>query len=116
MEVDRNYILKLLKSHRPEQIKITEKTAYKIENVHDIKIEEVKNRLSNPKDLESVEEQPSRHESQRTFQLIFRKSSKKSLFVIITENKDSGTLFLVTAFETSKKLEKLIKRGRIRRL
>ena|SRR3989344_3090584 len=116
MEVDRNYVIKLLKSYKPEKIKLTDKTAYKIENVHRVKIEEVKKHLSNPEDLESVEEQLARHEKQRTFQLIFKKSSKKRLVIVITENVDSGMLFIVTAFETSKKLEKLIKRGRIRRL
>ena len=116
MEGYHNYIKRLLKSRKLDQIKITDKTAYKIENVHGIKVEEVKKHLSNPEDLESVEEQTARHEKQRTFQLIFKKSSKKRLVIVITENMDSDMLFIVTAFETSKKLEKLIKRGRIRRL
>ncbi|MBI2232921.1 MAG: hypothetical protein HYU56_03290 [Candidatus Aenigmarchaeota archaeon] len=116
MEKDRNYVIKLLHSCKPEQIRITEKTSHKIQHVHGVKLEEVKSKLLDLEHLESVEEQPARHESQRTFQLIFKKSSKKRLFVVITENTESGTIFLVTAFETSKKLEKLIKRGKIRRL
>lgn len=116
MEKDRSYIMKLLRSYKPEHIRITEKTVHKIEYVHGVEIEEIKANLMNLGNLENVEEQPSRHKNQKTFQLIFKKSSKGRLFVVITVNMDSDTIFLVTAFETNKKLEKLIKRGRIRRL
>lgn len=113
MNID--YIINLLKKYREDQIKVTDQTRDKIENGHKISIKEVIDHISNPEGLEGFEEQEARREKQRTFMLVFKKSSQKKLCIVITENLGENMLFVVTAFESSKKLERLIKRGKMRR-
>ncbi|HIG97254.1 MAG TPA: hypothetical protein HA230_02815 [Candidatus Aenigmarchaeota archaeon] len=113
--VDIKYIINLLKDYREDQIKVTNETRDKIENGHKISIKEVIGHLLNPESMKGFEEQEARREHQRTFMLVFKKSSQKKLCIVVTENLDTDTLFVVTAFESSKRIDRLIKKGRMRR-
>ena len=106
--MDVGYVKNLLKNIGKELIITSDKVKLKIEITHGLKFDDIANQLLNPKALEAVEEQPSRTDNERTFRLIFKKSSQKRLCIVITEKPD-GTIFVVTAFESSKKLDKLVR-------
>lgn len=108
-------IKKLLRSIKPERIKISSKVRFKIERLHEIKIEEIIKNLRNPELLVSIEKQPSRRPHDETYALVFELSKRKKLFVVITYKTLKKKIYIVTAYYSTKKLEKLIKRVKPRR-
>ncbi|NOX71080.1 MAG: hypothetical protein GXO64_00050 [Candidatus Micrarchaeota archaeon] len=105
---------KLLKNIKDERIKISSKIRFKIENIHGVKIEDVLKNLRNPDSLISVDEQPSRRPHDKTYGLVFEITKRKRLFVVVTYKTLKNKLYIVTAFTTTKKMEKLIKKPKIR--
>jgi uncharacterized DUF497 family protein len=108
------HVAKLLKNATERNITTSDKVRLKIQMLHGLDFEEIVKHLLDQEALEASEEQESRNENERIFRLIFRLSSQKRLCVVITEKSD-GMIFVVTAFVSSKKLDKLIKTQTIRR-
>ncbi|MCD6496605.1 MAG: hypothetical protein J7K54_05010 [Candidatus Aenigmarchaeota archaeon] len=107
-------IKKLLRKIKPERIKTSDKVRFKIENVHRVELRTVLENLENPKLLKSVEEQPSRRPHDKTYGLLFELTKRKILFVVITYKVLQNKIYLVTAFPSNKKIEKIIKKAKIR--
>lgn len=106
---------KLLKK-KYRQIKISSKVKYKIEKIHQVKIEGALENLKNPVLLEEIEEQPARRPHDKTYKLLFKVSKRKHLFVVITYKSKKNKIFIVTAFKSTKKIKKLIKKPKMRRV
>ena len=106
---------KLLRNAKPERFKISDSVKFKIERIHQVRTEDVMNCLQNPDGLICIEQQPSREAHDETYGLVFEKSRSRKLFVVITYKILKDIIFIVTAFYSSKKLEKLIKRPKIRK-
>ncbi len=106
---------KLLRNTKPERFKISDSVKFKIERIHQVRMEDVIRNLQNPDGLTCIEQQPSREPHDETYGLVFEKSRSRKLFVVITYKILKDTIFIVTAFYSSKKLEKLIKRPKIRK-
>lgn len=104
-----------LRKVKPERIKISSKVRFKVEHVHGVNLETVMKNLENPVLLKEVEEQQSRRSQDQTYGLLFEPTKRKKLFVVITSKRLEKKLYLVTAFPSTKKAEKLIKRPKIRR-
>lgn len=98
---------------RNKNIKITPKTRRKIEKIHLLNIEEVLYMMRNPGNLVVVEQQPSRRAHDETYMLCFQKNKRKILIVVITYKRLKKKIYLVTAFGSTKKLTKLVKKPRI---
>lgn len=106
---------KLLRNTKPERFKISGSVRFKIERIHGVPVEDVLSSLQNPGSLICIEQQPSREPHDETYGLVFEKSRSRKLFIVITYKTLKDLIFIVTAFSTSKKLEKLIKRPKIRK-
>jgi len=108
-------IKKLLSNAKPEKFKISDSVRFKIERIHGVPVEDVMRNLQNPDSLICIEEQPSREPHDETYGLVFEKSKNRKLFIVITYKTLKDVIFIVTAFSTSKKLEKLIKNPKVRK-
>lgn len=60
-----------------------------------------------------VEAQQSRNPNDKTFRLAFGESKDKTLVAVIRKRSIENDVFIVTAFSSSKKLEKLIRKHRV---
>jgi len=107
-------IKKLLRKTRPERIKVSDVIRNKIENIHYIKISDVISHLTNPIKLKHVETQPSRNPHDETYGLLFEITKRKRLFIVITYKSLENKIYIVTAFPTTKRIERIIKKPRIR--
>ena len=107
-------IKKLLRRIKPERIKISNKVRFKIESVYGIKVKDVIENMRNPCMLKHVEEQPSRKPHDETYSLVFELSKRRKLFVVITYKTLENKIYIVTAYQSTKKIEKLIRKPRIR--
>ena len=108
-------IKKLLRNITPEKVKISGNVRFKIEKIHGVRIKDVMKNLLNPELLIDIEEQPSRRPHDKTYGLLFEISKRKKLFVVITYKTLENKIYLVTAYPSNKKVEKLIKKPKIRR-
>ncbi len=103
------FIKNLLRSNI-HKIKISGKILGKIEKKHGISIEEVMSCLNDSRDLIAVKKGVPRRVHDEPYDLIFRKSRNRSIFVVILHRTLKKDLFLVTAFESSKAYEQLLKK------
>jgi len=87
----------------------------KIEKQHLVDIDVVKSNLEKPKNLIGVEEQVARYKHDKTYKLCFKLSGRKKLIVIITYKKLKNRIYVVTAFITKKKMDRLIKLPKVKR-
>ena len=78
-------------------------------------MEEVMRHLQNPDMMLDAEPQVSRNVHDETYALCFELSKRKTLFVVITYKTLENKIFIVTAFHSSKKLDKLIRKNKIGR-
>lgn len=106
---------KLLKK-KYKRIKISSKVKRKIEKIHRVKIEDVLENLKNPFLLEEIEEQPARRSHDKTYKLLFKISKRKRLFIVVTFKFNKNKIFVVTALKSTKKIEKLIKKPKVKRV
>lgn len=107
--MDVSNIRKLLESTPPEKIILRDHIKSKIENFHKLPVDSVFHHLRNPENLLLVQEQEPLQPGSRTFRLIFKESESKKIVIVITEKPDKE-IFIVTAFPSTKKAEKLIKK------
>lgn len=112
--MDIGYIQKLLVNTQSEKIILTDKVKLKIE-IHGLTAENVLAHLKTPKNLLLVQGQEARRQSDRTFRLIFKESENKKIIVVVTEKVPEKEIYIVTAFPSTKKAEKLIRKQQIRR-
>jgi hypothetical protein len=105
----------LLRNTRPERFKVKQSIRYKIENIHGVSINEVLSNLRGPNSLVEVETQPSRRKHDETYKLYFEISKRKRLIVVITNKSLKRQVFVVTAFHTTKKMDKLVKKLKAKR-
>ena len=70
--------------------------------------------LRNPKLLTEIEEQESRNRHDETYGLLFEITKRKRMFVVITYKTNDNKIYIVTAYPSTKRVEKLIKRPKIR--
>lgn len=103
------YIKNLLRNNI-HKIKISGKIKGKIEKKHGLFIEKVMSCLNDPKGLIAVEKGVPRRAHDEPYDLIFRKSRNRRIFIVILHRTLRKDLFLVTAFESSKEYEQLLKR------
>lgn len=106
---------KLLRTIKPERVRMSPNVRMKIEKIHNVQPQEVLENLQNPDNLVFMEQQPSRAPHDETYGLVFEKSKSRRLFIVVTYKALEKIIFIVTAYSTSKKLERLIKRQKIRR-
>ncbi|MBI4154302.1 hypothetical protein HY501_03120 [Candidatus Woesearchaeota archaeon] len=106
---------KFLRNIDPQKFKVSSHVRRKIEKGHMIAMEEVFRNLKQPDMLIGIEEQESRRPHESTYGLLFQKSKRRGLFVVITHKTLKKKTYIVTAFPTDKKLKRLIKGPRLRR-
>ena len=107
-------IKKLLKNMKHERVKASDVVRNKIEKIHRIKMSVVLENLANPVKLRHIERQPSRRPHDETYGLLFDLTKRRRLFIVITYKSLENKIYIVTAFPSTKRLEKLIKKPRIR--
>ena len=107
-------IKKLLRKTKEERIKVSNNVRFKIENVHGVKVKDIIENLRKPYLLKGIEEQPSRGSHDKTYGLLFELTKRRRLFVVITYKTLENKIYIVTGYPSTKKMEKLIKRPKIR--
>lgn len=111
--MDAEKIKELLQVIKPENIIITDKVRFKVENIHKVNLDEALRNLNNPESLIEAENQPTRRPLDETYKLVFSLSERKKLVMVITYKPVETKIYIVTAFHSTKKMDKLIKRHRI---
>ena len=107
--MDVSYIRELLKNTPEEKIILRDRIKSKIEDFHKLPTDSVFHHLKNPENLIIVQEQEPLQTDSRTFRLIFKESESKKIVIVITEKPDKE-IFIVTAFPSTKKAEKLTRK------
>jgi len=97
------------------RIGITNRTRLKIRTIHNQNLEEVFNSLRNPSNLIAVQRQPARRPHNSSYKSCFRKTRRKTLVAVITYKAIRKEIYIITAFTSTKQINKLIKVQKIKR-
>lgn len=89
--------------------RISDKIKKKIEDIHGVDTGLVFEKLAKPSNLAGVEKQEGRNPHDETYRLTFRLSNKYRLVVVITYKNLEKKIYIVTAFKSSKDIDKLIR-------
>ncbi len=108
------YIKKLLKKTKKHNFKIKSYSQYKIENIHNVPMDEVWDNLCNPLNLTKVKTYPARSKHDESYRIYFEINKRKKLVVGITYKKLKNRINIITAFHTTRKTDKLIRKAKLR--
>lgn len=102
------YVKNILRNNS-HKLKVSGAIKGKIENKHGLSMNLVMSHLINPDNLIAVEKGIPRRVHDEPYNLIFQQGKRSRIFVVILYRSLKKDLFLVTAFESSKEYEQLLK-------
>jgi len=108
------HIKKLLKKTKKENFKFKAGIKNKIENVHNVPMSEVLENLNNPVNLIEIKNYPCRSKHDESYRVYFEITKRKKLVVGITHKKLKNKINIITAFHTTRKTDKLIRKAKLR--
>ena len=108
------YIKKLLRKREKDGFKIKNILQYKIEHIHNVSMDEVWDNLCNPINLIKVKAYPARSKHDESYRIYFEINKRKKLVVGITYKKLKNRISIITAFHTTRKTDKLIRKAKLR--
>ena len=112
--MDTQHIKKLLKKTKKQNFKIKADIKNKIENIHNVTMSEVLDNLDNPVNLIEIKNYPSRSKHDDSYRIYFELNKRKKLVVGITHKKLKNKINIITAFHTTRKTDKLIRKAKLR--
>ncbi len=108
------YIKKLLRKAGKDNFKLKSHLQYKIEKIHNVSMDEVWDNLYNPVNLVKVKTYMARSKHDESYRIYFRINKRKKLVVGITYKKLKNRIYIITAYHTTRKTDRLIRKAKPR--